>query len=809
MAKTQGGSKMVDKIQGIDLASYKLVFEKSPVAFAIVKVLQVEDKYDDIYFVYANEAYAKLSSFPVKDLVGHTYSEICGSKSEKWSNLYGKVAFEIPEYATVAYGPEINGYVSMQIQQLKKGYCAVSVLDITQYVSVEKKFTEEFQRKYELVKQKRQHDGKFIAYGVFDLNTNQTIEMEYKKELIDLEDNTDMESFRDKISTYILRKEQRDRYLDTFNKENLLENYEKGVELLTTEFQRKLSSGKVVWVKGEFSLLQDPNTSNVLLFYSCTNINVTKLIEIMSAHIVDVDYDIMGCVNFTDDSCIMLYGKNSSKKVDNVRREERYSEALDWFVNNAIVPEEREIYKPELFMDKIRQELIDKGNCEYIVHIHDRKGELRTKKLHFIDYDLETGICFFTQIDITKQLIEEERRQKELRDALKQAKAGSEAKTEFFSRMSHDLRTPMNGILGLANLSLEEKDPKVIRENLEKINGAGDYLLGIINDTLGFQKIQSGKISLMPKVYYSKDILADVIGILAGAAKAKGVEFKVVNENARLNSYVKVDTLRFKQIIINIVSNAIKFTPPGGTVEYYIKTLKHEKNIDHDMVVIKDNGIGMSKEFLKDGIFKPFSQDLKQDVDNQQGTGLGLSIVKEIVKMMGGTIEVESELGKGTTFTIYLDVETVPENEAKLALKESSVKIDEAKEILKGKHILIAEDQVLNAEVLSKLLKKVGCTVTWCKNGLECLDFFKTSDKGHFAEILMDMRMPIMGGVEATKAIRKLERSDAKTIPIIATTANAYDEDVRITKAAGMNGHIAKPIEPQKLYITMAEVLKK
>ena len=394
-----------------------------------------------------------------------------------------------------------------------------------------------------------------------------------------------------------------------------------------------------------------------------------------------------------------------------------------------------------------------------------------------------------------------------LKQALHTSEIATQEKNDFYARMSHDMRTPMNGILGISALSVGETSPQVLQENMKKIHDSGTYLLGLINDTLNLQRIESGKLTLVPTVVSLKDFITGSTEIIREMAKEKGVEFRISTNNEDLQGYVRMDSMRMKQIVMNLLSNAIKFTPAGGTVELAFTVLGRAGKIVHDRITVTDTGIGMSGDFIEHKIFKPFSQEHNAWTDSYAGSGLGLSIVKRLVDMMGATIAVESELGVGTKVTINIDFECVDEKDVvQVAVKQKESK-EAVMEKLHGKQVLIAEDQPLNAEIATRLLEKAGCEVVWVKNGLECIKAFTQSAPGHFNIILMDIRMPVMDGLAATQAIRASSHPDAKSIPIVAMTANAYESDVKKSLDAGMNAHLAKPINPQTMYETIAKAI--
>jgi len=309
------------------------------------------------------------------------------------------------------------------------------------------------------------------------------------------------------------------------------------------------------------------------------------------------------------------------------------------------------------------------------------------------------------------------------------------------------------------------------------------------------------------QIVSTQTILNNILEIIKPAAEAKNIKFIIENKNAELQWYVHTDSVRIRQIFINLLSNAVKFTPEGGQISFGFECLGRDEMISHDCFKIRDTGIGMSREFIENRLFKPFSQEQSMLSTQYAGSGLGLSIVYSLVEMMGGHIEVESELGKGTTFTLYLDLKRVSDEEAKRFLQNGKSQTSTMVKLLKGRNILLVEDHPLNAEITMRILKKAGCHVVWADDGSKGVQTFLQSAPHYYDAVLMDIRMPVMNGLEAAKAIRRLNRTDALTVPIIAMTANAYDEDVQKTIEAGMNSHLAKPVEAVKLYDTLVKYI--
>jgi signal transduction histidine kinase/CheY-like chemotaxis protein len=391
-----------------------------------------------------------------------------------------------------------------------------------------------------------------------------------------------------------------------------------------------------------------------------------------------------------------------------------------------------------------------------------------------------------------------------LENAKKEAEKASKAKSEFLSRMSHDIRTPLNGIIGMTYLAQEKNTDPAVGENLKKIDVSSKYLLSLINDILDMSKAESGQIALHPEPYPKKDIEEYLKAVIVPLCEEKKVTF-AQDLDITEDPIPLLDKLRINQILFNLLSNAVKFTSEKGQVELQIKAEAASENKLAITIVVKDNGIGMSPEFQK-VLFNPFTQEERSDqVTPHQGTGLGMAITKRLVDTMKGTIGVSSTIGQGTTFTVNLLADSVPlgsvqiqEDEKKKAVKTSS---------LKGKTILLFEDNMINQEIAKRLLVEKGAKVVTANDGIIGVDLFKKSKPGEFDLILMDIRMPNQDGYESTRIIRHLERDDAKKIPIIAMTADAFQDDVERSKQAGMNAHLSKPINPQNLYQTLEEFL--
>ena len=376
-----------------------------------------------------------------------------------------------------------------------------------------------------------------------------------------------------------------------------------------------------------------------------------------------------------------------------------------------------------------------------------------------------------------------------LERAVQETEQMSRARADFFSRVSHDMRTPMNGILGLADLALTEADPAQVRQDLGKIRESGEYMLHLINDTLDLQRLDAGKVSFSPQLVDGRQMVDSVAAMVGSTAQKKGVAFAVENPENALCFYVRTDPVRVKQVLVNLLSNAVKFTPPGGRVTLALSQLSCSGKNHRIRFSVRDTGVGMSEAFMQKELYIPFAQETNAFSGQYAGSGLGLSITKNIVEKMGGSICAESALGKGTAFTVELEFEQADDAEAARERQEKAADQRTVQAGLAGRQILLCEDNALNAEIAVRLLQKAGCRVTVAVNGQEGVDRFSAAPVGAYFAVIMDIRMPVLNGLDAARALRALPRPDAAAVPIVAMTANAFAEDAQASAAAGMNAH--------------------
>ena len=389
-------------------------------------------------------------------------------------------------------------------------------------------------------------------------------------------------------------------------------------------------------------------------------------------------------------------------------------------------------------------------------------------------------------------------------EALQTAENANKAKTDFLSNMSHDIRTPMNAIIGITSLIRHDAGNKAkVIEYADKIDISSQHLLGIINDVLDMSKIEAGKTVFKYSDFSILDLVQELNTIFHTQIYEKQQTLTIIKENIQ-HEWVNGDQVHLIQIFSNLLSNAVKYTQEGGEIQFFVEECETKSSVYAKYrFLVSDNGMGMSADF-KDTIFDAFTRAESSITNKIQGTGLGMAITKNLVEAMGGTIDVESELGQGSCFEVLMDLKIAEDRTVALAAQEETDEQDG--NILQGMRFLCAEDNELNAEILTELLKIEGAECTICENGEEILKAFEQSAPGDYDMILMDVQMPVMNGYEATKAIRRSSHKLAKTIPIIAMTANAFSEDIQHSLAAGMNAHVSKPVEMKVLEKTIRSI---
>ena len=463
----------------------------------------------------------------------------------------------------------------------------------------------------------------------------------------------------------------------------------------------------------------------------------------------------------------------------------------------AVLSNLSEYYTEELNEHGVPPTEIEKADSAYYLENQMEIVSDSLNRHNFMQMGL-IAISLFIMFNIYNLMMQ---REKNMEREKVQAERSNKAKSTFLSNMSHDIRTPMNAIIGYTNLIKKEHDlSPTTRDYLDKIEASNNHLLSLINDILDMSRIESGKMELDPQPSNLVKAINEVYDLFATQMKTKGLTFAVNVEHV-MNKNVMCDTPRLNRVLLNLISNAFKFTPEGGSVTVTLKQVGGNENTGNYELRVKDTGMGMTPEFAKK-VFAAYERD--RTVSNIQGTGLGMSITKSIVELMGGTIDVETELGKGTEFIVRVSFPLVDEP----AEDDAAQDVEQKREIDFTKvKLLLVEDNEVNREIASLILTEFGFGLDTAENGKIAVEKVAASKPGDFDAVLMDVQMPVMNGYEATKKIRELPDPKLANIPIIAMTANAFTEDIQAAKDAGMNSHIAKPLDIQKMMETLTEVL--
>lgn len=483
-----------------------------------------------------------------------------------------------------------------------------------------------------------------------------------------------------------------------------------------------------------------------------------------------------------------------------------YSEIVKELVEKTVVEEYRKSLKSVLEPDYIKkalnkEQLSEIKNSYYIDYQAIQRGKIKWRRLtvNVVDLDEEGNpkhLLILLQ-DVNEEKEKEHKYQVQILREARKAKHANEAKTEFLRRISHDIRTPINGIQGMVKMAQHcPNNKKKQEEYWGKVWTSSQFLLDLVNDVLDMSKLESGEIVLENRTFSLAEILEEVDLLLESQASQRKIQY-ITDGEEDTEMYLIGSPLHVRQILLNIGGNAIKYGKEGGYVKVKSKIIEREEDMVIYEFICEDDGIGMSKEFQQK-MFEPFVQEADDARTTYQGTGLGLSIVDKLVKKMKGTIEVISQKGLGTTFKITIPFEIDQAAEANDTLCDEGATYS-----LEGMKALLVEDNELNMEITEFMLKEQGMIVEKAWNGREAVKAFEKSEDGYFDVILMDVMMPVMNGMDAAREIRRLPRADASSIPIIAITANAFSDDIEKSKEAGMNDHISKPIDEARLSDTM------
>ncbi|MBR1765332.1 MAG: response regulator [Ruminococcus sp.] len=731
----------------------------------------------------------------------------------------------------------------------------------------------------------------------------------------------------------------RQRYLEHFNIESTLKSYQEGTEIEPLVIFSERQSGRKCFVKYSASMRKDPITGKSTVFGIETEYNTEKVNELLQQKILARQYDMISYI--VDGSYSVVIGDSAAVSKGSIFPKQRSGRYMDYITEQVIPAAFTEVHDPKELLRALSPETVEAALAadeSYTVDVACQiEGDIFYKRFTFYAVDPSLKFYILLKADFTEMQAEQAARNEQLKSALEEARQANVAKTTFLSNMSHEIRTPMNAIIGLDNIALSEEGiSDRTREHLEQIGVSARHLLGLINDILDMSRIESGRMVLRSEEFSFSSMIEQINTMISGQCRDKGIEYDCVF-SGRMEDYYIGDDTKLKQVLINILGNAVKFTPAGGRILLSAESVARFEDKSTLRFTVSDTGVGIDPDYLP-RLFEAFTQEDIANTSRYGGSGLGLAITKNIVEMMNGAITVESEKHKGSVFTVtvtlgnsartgkaasgsispkdmdvlIIDDDPIACDHARLVLGEVGVAseaalsgrealelirirqarqapynlilvdlhmpeqngievtrqiralvgsettviiltaynwddvMDEALEAgvdsflakplfsanaleqfsqaimkkrnkaessramaaLEGRRILLAEDIEINARIMKHLLAMKQIETDIAANGEEALRLFLDNPVRCYDAILMDVRMPVMDGLDAAAAIRALDREDAKTIPIIAMTANAFDEDVQRSLQAGMDAHLSKPVEPELLFETLASLIK-
>ena len=676
-------------------------------------------------------------------------------------------------------------------------YALGSAVDISEQVEAKKKYDSAIRYRY------RTLGENVLLAGHSNVTRNQVLEMTDKTGKALLQRfGSQRDAFFQGLGTLIPDADQRQAFYHMVLNERIETNFRLGITQreLTCEMSLDAGGRNLRWVHACIDVVEEPETKELIGFLSLSDITKNKLQEQVLDSVARFDYDYVAHVNLHTDTLTIYRSKEDGYTLHySYGVPYSFREAVKSVAEKLVVPEERALYLQKMNQKAIEQALRTKDDDAFTFHMQGKDGNVRVKRARVMMQDRQAGIVIISRNDVTDMIAQQEEQRAALLESLTIAERANRSKSDFLSAMSHDIRTPMNAIVGMTELAVSnENDAEQVHESLQIIQRSSTLLLSIINDILDMSRVESGKMVLANETFsIGEQWQLQIDGARALAAAKK----------QRLNAYADIhhtrctgDVVRIHRALDNILSNALKFTPPGGTITYRISELPMEnQKLALYRFEISDTGIGISPA-EQAHIFEPFYRVESSLTSQVEGTGLGLAIAKSMVDYMGGTLTVHSTPGVGTTFVVELPLRLAAEEEPQPAPQVDS---PEGKVDLTGVHVLLCEDHPVNRKVARRILEKAGAVVTAEENGQRGYERFTQSRTGEFDVILMDIQMPVMNGYEATRSIRESGHPQARSIPILAMTANAFAEDIQKSLAAGMNEHLAKPIDPARLYAAL------
>ena len=911
---------------------YSHLLDAVPDGIAVFEIKR--GKYASIH--YFNDEISKMTGYSREEIQERGQKKLCEAVAEDWQRVDKRarevIADGTPseiEYRSLRKNGELRwlrARLSMEYVDEETVHAYVAYTDITMQKQAE------FAIATETAYQASAQDINLLAKCRVNISKNLIEKYDQKDNLTTISEN---DCYTDSVqyiagccATEDMARELKRKIMP----EALTSAYGNGIHEVSVEYLRTMEDGSVLWVITKIKLYSHPETQDIMGFVYTYDIDREKTMKLIVDHVTDTEFDMMGLLYVANDM-IHCVRASSMEEMISCSADVKYSEGIRKYTEHFVAEDLRAEFQKRMCLASVMTELEERQvyTLSYPVQFQNQEHH---KKWDFSYLDDSHGVIIMTRSDVTEILEEQVRQREILRNALIQAEQASHAKTDFLSHMSHEIRTPMNAIIGMSTLAAQcVNDPQQVADCISKVGISARFLLSLINDILDMSRIESGKVNLKEERFPFEELINNINTIIYNQARSKGIDYDCTVTSFVGTHYIG-DATKLQQVLINILGNAIKFTPPGGKTQFIIHQNRVEHGVAHMSFTINDTGIGISEAFQK-RMFDPFEQADDGNTAHYQGTGLGLAICKNLVNMMNGTIQVNSIEGVGSEFTVnvplgvceeehpyrlpknipfdelhalvvdddvlicentqsilremgmnaewvssgiqavslvnkwknrnaYFDIvlldwkmpdmdglETARhiraavgpdvtiiiisaydwseiEQEAKAAgvnmlitkpvfkstllsafqhiYTEKTEKEEEHHEKeydFTGRRVLLVEDHILNVEVAKRLMEVKHMEVEVAENGLRSIEMFAKAPDDYYDAILMDIRMPVMDGLTAARSIRQLSNTSAKTIPIIAMSANAFDEDVEKSRAAGMNAHLAKPIEPELLYVTL------
>lgn len=615
--------------------------------------------------------------------------------------------------------------------------------------------------------------------------------------------------------TWDLADSEKEKFMANMDAAYLMDAFITGKYELWFDINKPNFEGESFWTRNTVILTQEKETGDILGLAVVKNITTSykreeeKVYQLEIINALSIDYTNVFMVNLmTSRIRIVRMNDVAGSFYNDELGEQFYDDALEFYIDVSVYADDRDMMRMAFSRDNILRQLIKRETfyVNFRSNINNNIQYMKLKVVRIGDIK-ETGNFLLAFMNVDDEIEHEMKQKKLLQETLSMAESASRAKTMFLSNMSHDIRTPMNAIIGFTTLALNHiNDAVMTKTYLEKIKSSSNHLLSLINDVLDMSRIESGKMKINRTVNSMENIIAEVDTVMQPQIQMRHIEYSLI-KRGNLSRPVMVDGLRLNQILINLVGNAVKYTPEYGKVQFMITEMPAiSDDLSSYQFRIKDNGIGMSKKFLEK-LFLPFERDENKSIEKIQGTGLGLAVTKSLVDIMDGSIFVKSEEGKGSEFLVCFDFDNAKPNDIHVETKKQNVYETDVIESFKNVRLLLVEDNEFNREIAEELLKSVGFIIDCAEDGKQAVQMVNDSPADFYKVILMDVMMPVMNGYEATKKIRSLKDSGKANIPIIAMTANAFEEDKNQALECGMDKFISKPFDINDLLTKLKEML--